>query len=94
MGKLARRGESALGTRFARAIQRICDSIQLVGGEGVEPSPPCGQGILSPSCLPFHHPPIQIQKMEAAQGFEPWITDLQSAALVHLAMPPHMMITS
>ena len=26
--------------------------------------------------------------MEAAQGFEPWITDLQSAALVHLAMPP------
>ena len=48
MGKLARRGESALGTRFARAIQRICDSIQLVGGEGVEPSPPCGEGICNP----------------------------------------------
>ena len=28
--------------------------------------------------------------MEAAQGFEPWITDLQSAALVHLAMPPYI----
>ena len=27
--------------------------------------------------------------MEAAPGFEPGITDLQSAALVHLAMPPY-----
>lgn len=25
-------------------------------GTGVEPVPPCGEGILSPRCLPFHHP--------------------------------------
>jgi len=30
-----------------------------------------------------------ISAMEAAAGFEPAIADLQSAALVHLAMPPH-----
>ena len=30
---------------------------EQVGGEGFEPSRPCGQGILSPLCLPFHHPP-------------------------------------
>ena len=83
-------GQAYLSVLFTEFL----DSVKLVGGEGVEPSPPCGEGILSPSCLPFHHPPIQIQKMEAAQGFEPWITDLQSAALVHLAMPPHMMFTS
>ena len=62
-----------------------------MGGEGVEPSPPCEEGILSPSCLPFHHPPIKsLKEMEAAQGFEPWIMDLQSTALVHLAMPPQL----
>lgn len=28
----------------------------LVPGAGVEPARPFGQGILSPVCLPFHHP--------------------------------------
>ena len=30
-------------------------SVLLVAEVGVEPTRPCGQGILSPSCLPFHH---------------------------------------
>ena len=30
---------------------------KLVGGEGIEPSRPFGQRILSPSCIPFHHLP-------------------------------------
>ena len=33
-------------------------------------------------------PALKLQKVEAALGFEPRIPDLQSAALVHLAMPP------
>src|SRR3954453_19479357 len=28
----------------------------LVPGAGFEPARPCGQRILSPPCLPFHHP--------------------------------------
>ena len=39
-----------------------------MGGEGVEPSPPCGEGILSPSCLPFHHPPINSQRNGGGTG--------------------------
>ena len=27
-----------------------------VPGAGFEPAPPCGEWILSPPCLPFHHP--------------------------------------
>ena len=30
-------------------------TISLVLRVGLEPTRPCGQGILSPSCLPFHH---------------------------------------
>jgi hypothetical protein len=30
--------------------------IKLVPGAGLEPARPCEQGILSPWCLPFHHP--------------------------------------
>ena len=29
---------------------------RLVPGAGVEPALPCGKRILSPLCLPFHHP--------------------------------------
>ena len=32
-------------------------SITYMGKEGVEPSRPYGQRILSPSCMPFHHLP-------------------------------------
>ena len=39
-----------------------------MGGEGVEPSPPCEEGILSPSCLPFHHPPINSQRNGGGTG--------------------------
>lgn len=28
-------------------------------GKGVEPSRDCSQGILSPQCLPFHHPSME-----------------------------------
>ncbi len=31
----------------------------LVPGAGVEPALPCGKGILSPLCLPFHHPGLK-----------------------------------
>lgn len=31
---------------------------QLVPGAGLEPARPCGQGILNPQCLPFHHPGV------------------------------------
>ena len=48
----------------AKAVRSMCSNWKVfirsqlsVGGEGVEPSRPCGQGILSPPCLPFHHPP-------------------------------------
>ena len=30
---------------------------QKMGGEGIEPSRPFDQRILSPSCIPFHHSP-------------------------------------
>ncbi len=30
----------------------------MVPGAGLEPARPYGQGILSPQCLPFHHPGI------------------------------------
>ena len=36
-------------------------SKSFVPEEGVEPSHPCGQEILSLSCLPFHHPGIEIE---------------------------------
>lgn len=35
----------------ARFIER-----SMVPGAGLEPARPYGQGILSPQCLPFHHP--------------------------------------
>ncbi len=59
-------------------------------GEGVEPSPPIqGRDFKSlVSAIPPPAPQI-IKKVEAALGFEPRIPDLQSAALVHLAMPPY-----
>ena len=30
-------------------------------GAGVEPAPTCVEGILSPQCLPFHHPSDSVQ---------------------------------
>ena len=33
-------------------------SFVMVPGVGLEPTSPCGQRILSPSCIPFHHPGI------------------------------------
>ena len=32
----------------------------LVLRVGLEPTRPCGQGILSPSCLPFHHQSVSL----------------------------------
>ena len=49
----------------------------LVLGEGFEPSHPCGQWILSPPCLPFHHPSI----LERTVGLEPTLTTWQAAVL-------------
>jgi hypothetical protein len=34
--------------------------LDAVPGEGLEPSSPAGQRILSPPCMPFHHPGAQI----------------------------------
>lgn len=38
----------------ARLIMRRARNI--LPGVGLEPTRPYGQGILSPQCLPFHHP--------------------------------------
>lgn len=35
----------------------ICESFLLVGGAGFEPASLERQRILSPPCIPFHHPP-------------------------------------
>ena len=48
-----------------------------MGVEGLEPSRPKSQQILSLLCLPFHHTP----NSQAAPGFEPGMKDLQSLAL-------------
>lgn len=65
-----------------------------MGGEGVEPSPPCREGILSPSCLPFHHPPIksfltgytgiQDLKIGRIEGFLPSYSVVRGHNPVHL----------
>ncbi len=48
------------GSRQRRETDRktagIVRSFLMVPGAGIEPARPCGQGILSPPCLPFHHP--------------------------------------
>jgi hypothetical protein len=41
----------------AKSLQAIVFSL-VVPGAGVEPARPFGLGILSPLCLPFHHPGI------------------------------------
>ena len=51
--------------------------ILFLGVEGLEPSRPFGQQILSLLCLPFHHTP----KFKATPRFELGIEDLQSTAL-------------
>ena len=48
-----------------------------MGVEGLEPSRPSSQQILSLLCIPFHHTP----NPQAAPGFEPGVKDLQSLAL-------------
>ena len=52
--------------------------ILFLGVEGLEPSRPFGQQILSLLCLPFHHTPILFK---ATPRFELGIEDLQSTAL-------------
>ncbi len=36
-----------------------------MGKEGVEPSQPYGQRILSPSCMPFHHLPVYVKYLKS-----------------------------
>ena len=57
----------------------------LLGVEGLEPSRPIDQQILSLLCLPFHHTPIVFK---ATPRFELGIEDLQSTALPlgHIAL--------
>jgi hypothetical protein len=45
---------------FILVIYASCATSVMVPGEGVEPSRPFGQRILSPLCLPFHHPGISL----------------------------------
>ena len=52
--------------------------ILFLGVEGLEPSRPFGQQILSLLCLPFHHTPYIVK---ATPRFELGIEDLQSTAL-------------
>ena len=56
-----------------------------LGVEGLEPSRPIDQQILSLLCLPFHHTPIVFK---ATPRFELGIEDLQSTALPlgHIAL--------
>jgi hypothetical protein len=44
-------------------------SHQYVPREGLEPTPPCGERILSPPRLPFRH--LGKKRIEAASGLEP-----------------------
>lgn len=66
----------------------------MVGEAGIEPAWPCGQRILSPSCMPIpplahgggcagkeNSIPCQTKIMEAAPGLEPGIKALQASAL-------------
>ena len=59
--------------------------ILFLGVEGLEPSRPFGQQILSLLCLPFHHTPTIFK---ATPRFELGIEDLQSTALPlgHIAL--------
>ena len=41
---------------------------------GLEPTRPCGQGILSPSCLPFHHQSSLPCRLPAAASGRGWVT--------------------
>ena len=43
---------------FLGVKMSICLFISMVPGAGLEPAQPCGRGILSPLCLPFHHPGV------------------------------------
>ena len=50
----------------------IRDQGLVVPGAGIEPTRPCGQGILSPLCLPFHHPgKVVFEPLPALAGLEP-----------------------
>ena len=53
--------------------------------EGLEPTPPRGERILSPPRLPFRH---LGGEMEAASGFEPLNRGFADPRLNHLATPP------
>ena len=54
------------------------DASNKMGVEGLEPSRPIDQQILSLLCLPFHHTPTIFK---ATPRFELGIEDLQSTAL-------------
>lgn len=43
-----------------KSLRKQSILLSLVPGEGFEPSRPWGWGILSPLCLPFHHPGTHI----------------------------------
>ena len=68
------RGLEPLTSSMSRrhSNQLSYEPVIYMGKEGVEPSRPCGQRILSPSCMPFHHLPKIIKPlMVDATGLEP-----------------------
>ena len=53
----------------------------MVGEERFELSIPKGQSVLSASCIPFHHSPINF--MVEASGFEPASDAYKASALTY-----------
>ena len=76
---------SSLSDRILKFIWWLQYIVFPLGVEGLEPSRPIDQQILSLLCLPFHHTPIVFK---ATPRFELGIEDLQSTALPlgHIAL--------
>src|SRR3989344_5695834 len=46
----------------------------LVLGVGLEPTRPCGQRILSPPCIPFHHPSFREARAGIAPAYKSFVS--------------------
>lgn len=73
MASVNRRIESNKRLNTTKLIlSRLFIYLQKVPGAGLEPARPCGQQILSLSCLPFHHPGF----FNSNRGFVPNFSNL------------------
>ena len=54
---------SSMSRKRANQLRYKPEFFNVVGEEGVEPSRPCDQWILNPSCMPFHHSPEFVKQI-------------------------------